>query len=114
MTTLAPPLVTGLPFASLTVTVMTWVPSPAVMSVFDAAMVDCAESAAPAVPVALKVTGEPRRAALVAVSVLAPARVPSFQEPTVAMPAALVTAVRPPAEPPPLVTAKVTVTPRTG
>ena len=68
----------------------------------------------PAVPVALKVTGEPLRPALVAVRLLAPALVPSVQLPTVAMPLALVMAVRPVAEPPPLATAKVTLTPETG
>ena len=47
----------------------------------------------------------------VAVSVLAPAVVPSVQLPTVAMPEALVVAEAPVTEPPPAVAAKVTVTP---
>jgi hypothetical protein len=82
-------------------TVATW-PSPA-----DNAI----EAAAPAVPVALKVT-LPTPA--VAVSVFAPAVVPSFQEPTVATPLAFVVAPVPVAEPPPEATAKVTATPETG
>jgi hypothetical protein len=51
---------------------------------------------------------------LAAVSVLAPALAPSFQLPTVAMPPAFVVGVRPVVEPPPLATAKVTLTPETG
>ena len=70
--------------------------------------------AAPAVPVAVKVSGEPVRPGLVAVSVLAPAVVPSVQLPTVAMPDALVVADAPVTEPPPEATAKVTATPATG
>ena len=70
--------------------------------------------AAPARPVAVKVTGEPVRPALVAVSVLAPAAVPRVQRPTVAMPEASVAAVPPFTTPPPDVGANVTVTPGTG
>ena len=68
-------------------------------------------STLPAVPVAWKVTA-PTLA--VAVSVFAPAVVPSFQEPTVAMPLAFVVALVPPAEPPPEAVANVTPTPETG
>ena len=70
--------------------------------------------AAPAVPVALKVSGEPVRPALVAVSVFAPAVVPRVQLPTVAMPEAFVVAEPPVSDPPPAATAKVTLTPATG
>ena len=70
--------------------------------------------AAPAVPVALKVTGDPVRPALVAVSVFEPAAVPSFQLPTVAMPEASVFAFQPVIDPPPEPTAKVTLTLLTG
>ena len=70
--------------------------------------------AAPAAPVAVKVTGEPVSPGLVAVRVLAPAVVPSVQLPTVAMPEALVVAAAPVTEPPPEATAKVTATPETG
>ena len=65
-------------------------------------------------PVAVKVTGEPVRLPLLAVRVLLPAVAPSVQLPTVAMPAALVVAEGPLAEPPPEATAKVTLTPGTG
>ena len=61
----------------------------------------------------MKVTGEPLRDPLVAVSELEPAVVPSVQLPTVAMPLALVVADRLVAEPPPEATAKVTDTPLT-
>jgi len=70
--------------------------------------------AAPAVPVAVKLTGEPARPALVAESRLLPAAVPRVQLPTVAMPLALVVAPSPVALPPPKVTAKVTPTPLTA
>ena len=63
---------------------------------------------------AVKVTGEPPRLPLVAVSELAPAVAPSVQLPTVAMPPALVVAGEPVTEPPPEATVKVTFTPLTG
>src|SRR5712672_1417504 len=70
----------------------------------------------PSVADAVKVRGLPVRPVLVAVRVLllVPAVVPSFQEPTVAMPAALVVWEPPVTEPPPDATAKVTETPATG
>src|SRR5262249_53585203 len=49
-----------------------------------------------------------------AVRVLLPAVVPSVQEPTVAMPAVLLTALAPVTVPPPEATVKVTVTPALG
>jgi hypothetical protein len=71
--------------------------------------------AAPAVPVALKVMGEPLRLPLVAVSVLAPDVVPKVQAGLVAMPAlSVVTAPLEAIEPPPVATAKVTDTPLTA
>ena len=70
--------------------------------------------AAPAVPVAEKVTGEPVRPAFVTVSVLAPAVVPSVQEPTVAMPLLFVVAVAVVTLPPPLATTNVTLVPEIG
>ena len=69
------------------------------------------EPAVSATPVAWNVT---LPAAAVAVRVLAPAVVPSFQEPTVATPLAFVLCERPVADPPPEATAKVTATPATG
>jgi hypothetical protein len=71
--------------------------------------------AAPAVPVAVKVTGEPLRPPLVAVSVFAPAVVPRVQAGLVATPAlSVVTALLEAIEPPPVATAKVTDTPLTA
>ena len=71
--------------------------------------------AAPAVPVAVKVMGEPLRLPLVAVSVLAPAVVPRVQAGLVAMPVlSVVTALLEAIDPPPVATAKVTDTPLTA
>jgi hypothetical protein len=61
---------------------------------------------------AVKTTGG--REATVAVTVFEPSAVPSVQLVTVAMPEASVTRVPPVIEPPPLVTANVTVTPANG
>ena len=105
---------TGLPCASVTstdgavatfvFTVADW-PSPALIVI---------EPAVPATPVAVKVIGLPASPPDVAVSVFVPAVVPSFHEPTVAMPLALVVACVPVAEPPPEATAKVTAMPEMG
>ena len=71
--------------------------------------------AAPAVPVAVTVTGDPLNDPLVAVSVFAPAVVPRVQAGLVAIPAlSVVTAVVEANEPPPVATAKVTDTPLTA
>ena len=71
--------------------------------------------AAPTVPVAVKVRGEPVRPVAVAVSVLLPAVAPKVHVGEVAMPLAfVVTVVGEPSEPPPVATAKVTLTPLTG
>jgi hypothetical protein len=70
--------------------------------------------AAPAIPVAVKVSGDPVSPLLVAVSVLPPTIDPNVQLPTVATPLALVVALPPVMLPPPVATAKVTVTPATG
>jgi hypothetical protein len=67
--------------------------------------------AEPATPVAVKVTGDPVRPAHVAVTVLAPAVVPSVQAPHEAIPEVFVVADAVVIEPPPAVTAKVTTTP---
>ena len=64
--------------------------------------------------VALNVIGLPARPVELAVSVFAPAAVPSIQEPTVAMPSAALVAFAPVSEPPPEPMAKVTETPATG
>ena len=68
----------------------------------------------PAVPVAVKLTGEPVSPALVAVRVLEPAVWPRVQLPTVAIPAELVVAEPPVREPLPEPIAKVTLTPETA
>ena len=71
--------------------------------------------AAPAVPVAVIVNGEPVKVPLVAVKVFAPASVPSVQAGLVAMPVlSVVTAPLEAKEPDPLATAKVTDTPLTA
>ena len=73
--------------------------------------------AAPAVPVAVKVTGLPAMppGAAVAVREFAPAVVPRVHEVAVAMPeASVATGVLGNTEPPPEATAKVTATPGTG
>ena len=91
-------MVTGVPTCTV------W-PFPAFMTILFGA---------PAMPVAVKVTGDPVRPAREAVSVFAPAVVPNRQLPTVAIPAALVVGLAPVTEPPPEATAKVTTTPETG
>ena len=71
--------------------------------------------AAPAVPVAVKVTGEPANPVAVAVSVFTPTVVPKVQAGLVAIPAlSVITAAEDANEPPPLLTAKVTATPLTA
>ena len=70
--------------------------------------------AAPAVPVAVNVTGEPTMLPLVAVNVFDPAVVPNVQLPTVAMPLAFVVADKSVPDPPPEATANMTETPETG
>src|SRR5207245_929639 len=71
-------------------------------------------AAAPAVPVAVKVTGLPASDADVAVNVFAPAVALSVQLPTVAMPLPLVVWLPPVIVPLPGGTANVTATPATG
>ena len=66
-----------------------------------------------AVPVAVKVTGEPVSDPFVAVSVFDPAVEPSVQLPTVAIPFEPVVADALVTAPPPVATAKVTLTPLT-
>ncbi|HVN74204.1 MAG TPA: hypothetical protein VMT44_06405 [Methanoregula sp.] len=105
---------TGLLFASFTITlggVATAVPTAADCP-SPAFFIICV--AGPAVPVAVKVTGDPVKEPLVAVSVLVPAVVPNVQLPTVAIPLESVVAEAPVREPPPEPTANVTVTPLTG
>ena len=115
MVTVAPPELRLFPLASLAVTVSTWVLVPsAVMLALTGVKTDTVALAAPAVPVAVKVTGLPLKLPDVAVIVLLPAVVPNVQLPTVAIPLASVVADKPVADPPPVATAKVTLTPLTG
>src|SRR2546422_658779 len=81
---------TGFPFASLTITDggdVTAVPAVADWLVGPFAAI---VAAAPAVPVAVKVTGLPDKVPELAVNVFEPAVAPSVQLPTVAMPLPLV------------------------
>src|SRR5712692_4266935 len=83
-------------------------------TVLDGCVVIASFVAAPAVPVAVNVTGLPISASAVAVKVFGPAVVPSVQEVTAAMPLAFVsTAVVGLTVPPPVATAKVTAMPAT-
>src|SRR5207302_195329 len=105
---------TGFPFASLTITdggALTAVPAVAdwLVALFAAIV-----AAAPAVPVAVKVTGLPASDPDVAVSVFVPAVALSVQLPTVATPLVLVPSLPPAILPFPGATANVTATPTTG
>ncbi len=113
--TVAP--LTGFPNPSFTVTVMVEALAPelAVIVFGAAATSDCPALGAPAVPVAVKVTGLPVSPVAVAVRVFVPAVVPRVQDVTAATPLALVvTGVVGVTVPPPDATAKVTETPATG
>src|SRR5207302_5514913 len=106
--------VTGFPFASLTITdggQLTAVPAAAdwLVGLFAAIV-----AAAPAVPVAVKVTGLPESDPDVAVRVFEPAVALNVQLPTVAMPLPLVVWLPPVIVPFPGATANVTATPVTG
>jgi hypothetical protein len=106
---------TGLPFTSCTITegsIGSAVPAVAVwlLPAFTAI-----ELAAPAVPVAVNVTGLPVSPVAVAVSEFGPAVEPRVQDVTVAIPLApVVTGVVGTTVPPPDATANVTATPPTG
>ena len=82
--------------------------------VCDPAKLTANEASGPGVPLALKLTGEPEQPAQVADSALAPAMVPSIQEPTAAMPEESVVASPPVTDPPPLCTLNVTAASGTG
>src|SRR5205807_2214982 len=106
--------VTGFPFASFTITeggALTAAPAVAdwLVALFAAIV-----AAAPAVPVAVKVTGLPASDPDVAVSVFVPAVALRVQLPTVATPLVLVVWLPPVNVPFPVATANVTATPTTG
>jgi hypothetical protein len=114
VTTVLLSVVTRLPSASRICTTG-WVAKAAPLAPPTGCVVMANCVAAPAVPVAVKVSGEPLKLPLVAVSVFAPAVVPRVQAGLVAMPAlSVVTAPVEANEPPPVATAKVTDTPLTA
>jgi len=105
---------TGFPFASFTIAdggVLTAVPAVAdwLVGLFAAIV-----AAAPAVPVAVKVTGLPDKVPELAVNVFEPAVALSVQLPTVAMPLPLVVCVPPVTLPLPAAGVNVTATSATG
>jgi hypothetical protein len=106
---------TVLPCASVTTTegaVATAVPTVALCRSPDR---NAIRTAAPAVPVAVKVTGEPVSPATVAVSAFAPAVVPKVQSGLLAIPAlSVLTAFEEAIDPAPPLTLKVTPTPLTA
>jgi len=113
--TVAP--LTGLPFTSRTVTVIVALPVPAVIELGAALTPERAALGAPAVPVAVNVTGLPAilEPAAVAVTVLGPAAGPRVHEVAAAMPSTpVVRGVVGLTVPSPEATANVTPTPATG
>jgi hypothetical protein len=105
---------TGLPPASVTRTATGLARVVLIVDVWLSPDISATVVAAPAIPVAVKVTGDPVRPPLVAVKVFDPAVGPKVQLPTVAIPLAFVVAVNVVPDPPPVATAKVTLTPLTG
>src|SRR5213076_2457948 len=103
---------TGFPNSSFAVTVIVaaLAPPDAEIAPGVAATSDRAALGAPAVPLAVNVTGLPFTPGAVAVSVFWPAAVPSVQVPTAAMPPALVVWLAPVMLPLPRPTANVTDT----
>jgi hypothetical protein len=111
--TVAP--LTGLPPASLTVTVIVLEPEPAVIVPGAAATDDCDALGPPAVAVARNTTGLPASPVAVARSVSVPAVAPRVHDVTAAMPlASLVTAVVGLTAPLPAAGVNVTATPATA
>ena len=104
---------TGFAFASVTSTVYGVESVASMVSLCAFPPLSEMMAAAPTVPVALKVTGEPMPDTL-ALRLFAPAVAPSVQLPTEASPLAFVVGVAPVVEPPPPDTAKVTVIPGVG
>src|SRR5207245_261773 len=105
---------TGFPFASFTITdggVLTAAPA---VADWPVALFAAIVAAAPAVPVAVNVTGLPDKVPELAVNVFEPAVALSVQLPTVATPLALVVWLAPPTLPSPGATANVTATCATG
>jgi len=103
---------TGFPFASLTVTAGAVLTADPAVAVCPSPAVFTTEAAAPAVPVAVKVTE--LNPLVEAPRVFDPATVPRVHPPTVATPEAFVVTEFPVIVPPPVVTANVTGTPAIG
>jgi hypothetical protein len=112
--TTTPLWLTGLPLASWSCSTGCCAKAVPVGALLDGGVVITSFVAAPAVPVAVNVTGLPVSVPEVAVRVFEPAVVPSVQLPTVAIPLASVVWLPPVTLPPPVATANVTATPATG
>jgi hypothetical protein len=107
-------VVTTLPELSTTLT-CGWVVNAAPDAAPAPARATVNPDAAPGIPVAVNITGEPDKEPDVAVSVLEPAVVPRVQAGEVATPELfVVTTPEDASDPPPVATAKVTLTPETG
>src|SRR5205809_1184419 len=113
--TTTPPWLTGLPFASWSWTTGCCASGAPLRAVADGGVVSASLFAAPAVPVAVKVTGLPVSPAAVAVRVLVPAVELRVQEVAAAIPSVpVVTGVVGVTVPLPGAVANVTATPETG
>src|SRR5207245_7473809 len=112
--TTTPAWLTGLPLASWSCTTGCCASGTPLRAVLEGGVVTTTFVAAPAVPVAVKVTGLPASVPDVAVSVFVPAVGPRVQDVAAAMPSAPVVAVGGVTVPLPGWTAKFTVTPATG
>ncbi len=112
-----PTWLTGFPFASRSWMTGCCANDTPLCAVLEGSVLILSRAAAPAVPVAVKVTGLPLipDPAALAVSVLLPAVEPRIQEVAAATPfAPVTTGAVGSTEPPPVATAKVTLTPATG
>src|SRR5881275_3418332 len=112
--TVVPLSLAELPFASWSWTTGCWANATPFCALLDGAVVSASFVAAPAVPVAVKVTGLPVSPLDVAVRVFVPAVVLRVQLPTVAIPLPFVVWVPPVTLPLPAAGANVTVTLATG
>src|SRR5439155_1415716 len=109
-----PPWLTGLPFASWSWTTGCGTNGAPLCAVAEGGVVRTSRVAAPAVPVAVKVTGLPVRPEAVAVSVLVPAVALKVHEVAAAIPSVPVDTNVGGTVPLPVATANVTATPDTG
>ena len=112
--TVTPLWLTGLPLASCSCTTGCWANGAPLCALLEGSVVIASFAAAPAVAVAVKVTGLPVSPVALAVSVLVPGVVPSVHDVTAAMPLPFVAPLVGLTVPPPDVTVNVTVTSATG